>query len=520
MSRVFYGQELREHIFSGVGQLKQAIAPNFGPEGRNTLYEQENDIPLIMNSGLKVLSQTEPVQSVETLSFRVLREAALKVAREQGDGANAVIVLAQTILKQARRLVEAGAGPVRMRKGILKAAKAAVNEIKRNSVLVEKTEDMIKIAESAAGDAQAAKLAAEACKKAGLDGIINVEYAQHFETVMKSGGIRYDAGYFSSAFANDVTGRRVCLEKPYLMLINQKITSIAQIQRVLEEMISQKSALLMIVQDMTDEVLQLILKNVRMDVFRVVVAHAPGFGNTRYRYMQALSAATGALLIEKDCGLELEACGLEVCRKVGSVELDRDSTCITGTPGKNEMMVENLKKQVNELLEKTTDEETRDEIRTMLGILNGDILVIEAGGATEVEMFERKQHIESALTAVRAGRKGGMIAGGGKAYLLGISAVEAVEEHLYGDELLGAECLKEALNAPVREIAENGGYDGRVIATHLLHESAGIGFNVQTGRYEDMLEAGIVDAVNVVCAALETAAVVAGQLLTVEAAVC
>ena len=460
MAKVYHAQELRNKIFEGVEKLEKVISPNFGPSGRNTVYAQENDIPLVMNSGRKILPQIEPAREAGTLSMRILRDAALETVKEQGDGAAAAVLLAKAMLENGRKFTEAGYSPVAMRKGMAKAADAAADEIKKYGRAVQDRKDIEAIAVSASGDPDIGRLIADVCEKAGPDGAINVEDSQRPETEIRFGGIRYDGGYFSSMFANDFTGRSVHLENPYVMLIDQKIDNIRQIQHVLKEMIGKKSTLLMIVQDMTTEVLNLILTNVKRDVFRVVVAHAPGFGNTRKRNMQALAAKTGAVLIEEYCGYELKDCGLEVCKRVENAVLDKDSTCLKGTPFCDEKRVEILKKRTRELLSQTQDEEVRSEIRETLGILNGDTVIIRAGGTTEPEMFETKQRIESGLAAVRAGVQSGIVPGGGKAFLLGKPAVEKLASQMDPEEEKGAECLLYALQAPVCQIAENAGMSG------------------------------------------------------------
>lgn len=520
MAKLAFGSQLRGKMLEGVKETAQIIVPNYGPSGKNTIVEPQLDVPMAMRSGARILEDFSLENPLMQMGAALLCKGAKGVGGITGDGVTATVVLCRAMLEAGEKLLAAGVNPIPLRRGMEKAAEAAIQGIWDAAIPADEDAIPYKVAFCSSNDETAAQILAEAYSHAGKDGIITIEDTQERNTRLRYGGIQYDYGLAASEFANDEQGTTAKLWNPYVLLVDKKIEDIYELQTILEQVSRKKVPLLIITKDIKQEALRIILMNVKRKAANVVVATAPGHGDSRRRHMEALAARLGSVLIDDQCGLELRHCGLELCGRVEAAQIGRNHTLLTGIPNANPEMVEILKRRTRRLLEETSDSYEIEKLQLTLSILAGQIVTVLVGGVSEIAMFEQKYLLENALSAVRTAQETGILPGGGKGFLLGVPTVRKLMDTLEGEEYYGAQCIEQALLAPVKTIAENVGVSGSVVVNHLLSETRlSYGFDAAKQEYTDLFQRGILDPAGTIVGAVSIAAETAATLLTVEAAV-
>lgn len=520
MAKLAFGSQLRKAMLEGVHTTAKVVVPNYGPSGKNTFVEPKLDIPMAMSSGARILQDFTLEEPLHQMGSAILCEAVKTLGSHTGDGVSAAVVLCSSMLRTGEKMLAAGVNPMLLRKGMEKASEAAAQAIWNGAVQPEGASFVYQVALNSSKNQEVAKILSDAFEKAGDEGIVTIEDTQDRDTRIRYGGIQYEYGLLASEFANDETGTVARQWNPFVLLVDKKIENIYELQTILEEASKKKVPLLIIAKDIKPEVLRIILMNVRRKTANVVVASAPGHGESRCRHMQALAAKLGAVLIDDQCGIELKNCGLEICGRVESAQIDRKQTCLRGIPNGNPELVELLKKRTKRMLEEADDAYEMEKLQLTQSILSGQTVTILVGGISEVAMFEQKQLLENALSAVCTARETGILPGGGKGFLLGIPAVKECINSLSGDEVRGAQCVLRALQEPVRTIAENAGVSGAVVVDTLLsNDQLFYGYDAAAQQYADLSEHGLLDPAGTIVGALTVAAETAAAILTVEAAV-
>lgn len=478
--------------------LTGLLAPNYGPNGRNTIYDQKYDIPLVINTGQKILSDFSLEASIENTGAVLLKDALLEVSHKTGDGTVGTAVMAGAVLKKGRTLLSAGVNPIRLRSSIHKYIPALEKELLSKAVPVKDRETVKKIASAAADRADLGDMVAEAFEAAGPEGMIAVADSQAPEDHLEIfNGIRYDYGLFSSSFINDPVRRTAVFQHPRILLVNRKIERLSEIEKILDDVMRIDVPLVIIPEDMDETVVNILLANVHRGVFQLAIATAPGHGEIRRRNMQALAAQTGAVLIDRENGISLEECGLEICGEADSVTIDKDTTLIEGLPHQDTAAAALLKQR----LQAAINEEGRanagemEKWRTARAILDGRSVTIYAGGFTEYEMFERKHQFENAVSAVRSALLTGILPGGGQALLSLLPVTDQLLKNCDEEDAFGLLCIREALLAPEERIRAN---------------NAG---------HEPSWDTDIYDPAGVVCLSFRVAVEIAATILTAGAAV-
>lgn len=521
MAKVITDAGLLGKVAGGAAQLADVLRPNYGPKGRNTVFGQEYDIPLVVNAGKKILKEFCLKDTVANIGAVLLRDAALGVDRLAGDGTVATVILADAAIREGLRLVEAGASPVRLRNGIKKAIPIVERTLKAAAVPADSIEMRRQTASAAADSEEIGSLAAQAFEAAD-GGMIQIVDSQEPKNRLEvSGGIKYGYGWQSAAFGNTPGQQAAVLERPYILLVDRKIDGPEEIGRILNGIARERAQLLIVTKEMDERLTRLLLANNHKKVFYAVAASGPGHGSTCRRNMHALAAKTGAVLVDEECGLKLEECGLEICGRADLAVADRESTLIRGLWNEDRQRVDRLKKQTEQLLAGETSPYEIEKLKGTQSILEGKGVTIVAGGMTEYEMFEHLYQIENAVSAVYAAASAGVVAGGGKGYLLAVSALEQDMVFCSEEERMGMDCVKKALQAPLKCLADNAGDDGGYVAAALMeHMGAPFwGYDAASHRFRDLAEAGILDPAQTLCSAFRAAMETAGIILTVSGAV-
>lgn len=520
MAKLAFGSALREALLEGIQDTAGVIVPNYGPSGRNTFVEPKLDIPMAMSSGKEILSDFSLEDPLKQLGCAILCESVKTMAEYTGDGISAAVLLCNEILRAGQKMLAAGANPIQLRKGIQFASEAACKAIWRAAQPADSFSKLAQIARNSAREEVVGDILVQALEKAGIEGVISIEDSQQRETTICWGGIQYDYGWFASEFANDSTGRVANLYEPYVLLMDKKIESIYEIQSVLEAVSREKKSLLIIAADIRPEVLRLILLNVKRNGLKVVVATAPGHGDSRHRHMEALAARLGALRIHEYNLFELENKGVAVCGKVEIAQVDKNHTQLSGLPQEDSEAILLQKQRIQQMFSQSTNLYDQENLRLTLAILAGQTVTIRVGGVSEVAMFEQKRLLEQALAAVQTAKDTGILPGGGKGFLLGLPEAQGRMAQLSGDEALGAQCVVQALCQPAKTIAENAGVSGSVVVEHLLSSNSLFwGFDARQKDYCDLAQRGILDSAGAVVGALNIAAETAATILTAEAAI-
>lgn len=514
-----YGEDARRKLQAGVDQLADTVKITLGPKGRNVLIDKKFGSPLITNDGVTIAREIELEDAVENMGAQVVKEVASKTNDVAGDGTTTATLLAQIIIKEGFKNVAAGANPMVLKRGIQGAVDVAVDEIKRLAQDVDSKDSIAQVASVSAADDAIGALIAEAMEKVGKDGVITVEESKTMGTTLEVvEGMQFDRGYFSPYMVTDTEKMEAVLENPYILITDKKINNIQEILPVLEQIVQQGRKLLIICDDLEGEALATIIVNKLKGTFECVAVKAPGFGERRKAYLDDIAVLTGATVISEDLGYELKETTVDMLGSAGTVKVDKENTVIVNGAGKAEDIADRVA-QIRRQIETTNSEFDREKTQERLAKLAGGVAVIKVGAATETELKERKLRIEDALNATQAAVEEGIVAGGGVALCNAIPAVSKYVETLEGDEKTGAKIIERALEEPVRQIADNAGFESSVVVAEVKNQKAGVGFNAATEEYVDMIDAGIVDPAKVTRSAIQNAASASAMLLTTEAGI-
>ena len=510
-------EDARAAMLRGVDKLADTVKVTLGPKGRNVVLEKSYGSPLITNDGVTIAKEIELEDHFENMGAKLVSEVASKTNDIAGDGTTTATVLTQAIVREGLKNVTAGANPLGIRRGIELATKAAVEELHNISTVVDSKEAIAQVAAVSSGSDKVGHLIADAMEKVGNDGVITIEESKGIETELDVvEGMQFDRGYLSQYMVTDNDKMEAVLENPYILITDKKISNIQDILPLLEQILQQSRPLLIIADDVDGEALPTLVLNKIRGTFNVVAVKAPGFGDRRKAMLEDIAILTGGTVITDDLGLELKDATIENLGNASKVVVDKDNTTIVEGSGEKEAIEARVQLIKNQIAETTSDFD-REKLQERLAKLAGGVAVVKVGAATETELKELKLRIEDALNATRAAVEEGMVSGGGTALVNVISKVSAVEAE--GDVATGIKIVVRALEEPIRQIAENAGYEGSVIVDKLKNVELGTGFNAATGEWVNMVEAGIVDPTKVTRSALQNAASVSALLLTTEAVV-
>ncbi|MGK4136649.1 chaperonin GroEL [Enterococcus faecalis] len=512
-----FAEDARAAMLRGVDVLADTVKVTLGPKGRNVVLEKSFGSPLITNDGVTIAKEIELEDHFENMGAKLVSEVASKTNDIAGDGTTTATVLTQAIVREGLKNVTAGANPLGIRRGIELATKTAVEELHNISSVVDSKEAIAQVAAVSSGSEKVGQLIADAMEKVGNDGVITIEESKGIETEIDVvEGMQFDRGYLSQYMVTDNDKMEAVLENPYILITDKKISNIQDILPLLEQILQQSRPLLIIADDVDGEALPTLVLNKIRGTFNVVAVKAPGFGDRRKAMLEDIAILTGGTVITDDLGLELKDTTIENLGNASKVVVDKDNTTIVEGAGSKEAIdarVHLIKNQIGE----TTSDFDREKLQERLAKLAGGVAVVKVGAATETELKELKLRIEDALNATRAAVEEGMVSGGGTALVNVIGKVAALEAE--GDVATGIKIVVRALEEPIRQIAENAGYEGSVIVDKLKNVDLGIGFNAANGEWVNMVEAGIVDPTKVTRSALQNAASVSALLLTTEAVV-
>ncbi|MDY3603330.1 MAG: chaperonin GroEL [Enterococcus faecium] len=512
-----FAEDARAAMLRGVDKLADTVKVTLGPKGRNVVLEKSYGSPLITNDGVTIAKEIELEDPFENMGAKLVSEVASKTNDIAGDGTTTATVLTQAIVREGLKNVTAGANPLGIRRGIELATKAAVEELHNISTVVDSKEAIAQVAAVSSGSDKVGHLIADAMEKVGNDGVITIEESKGIETELDVvEGMQFDRGYLSQYMVTDNDKMEAVLENPYILITDKKISNIQDILPLLEQILQQSRPLLIIADDVDGEALPTLVLNKIRGTFNVVAVKAPGFGDRRKAMLEEIAILTGGTVITDDLGLELKDATIENLGNASKVVVDKDNTTIVEGSGEKEAIEARVQLIKNQIAETTSDFD-REKLQERLAKLAGGVAVVKVGAATETELKELKLRIEDALNATRAAVEEGMVSGGGTALVNVISKVSAVEAE--GDVATGIKIVVRALEEPIRQIAENAGYEGSVIVDKLKNVELGTGFNAATGEWVNMVEAGIVDPTKVTRSALQNAASVSALLLTTEAVV-
>ncbi|TLF41959.1 chaperonin GroEL [Lacticaseibacillus zeae] len=512
-----FSEDARTAMLRGVDQLANTVKTTLGPKGRNVVLDKSYGAPEITNDGVTIAKSIDLEDHYENMGAKLVAEVASKTNDIAGDGTTTATVLAQSIIREGMKNVTAGANPVGIRTGIEKATKAAVDELHKISHKVNGKKEIAQVASVSSSNEEVGNLIADAMEKVGHDGVITIEESKGIDTELSVvEGMQFDRGYLSQYMVTDNDKMEADLDDPYILITDKKISNIQDILPLLQEIVQQGKALLIIADDVAGEALPTLVLNKIRGTFNVVAVKAPGFGDRRKAQLEDIATLTGGTVISSDLGLDLKDTKIEQLGRAGKVTVTKDNTTIVDGAGSKDAIAERvniIKKQIDD----TTSDFDREKLQERLAKLAGGVAVVKVGAATETELKERKYRIEDALNATRAAVEEGYVAGGGTALVDVIPAVAALKEE--GDVQTGINIVLRALEEPVRQIAENAGREGSIIVEQLKKEKQGIGYNASTGEWEDMAKSGIIDPTKVTRSALQNAASVAALMLTTEAVV-
>ena len=517
---IAYGSEARAKLLAGIDKLSDTVKITLGPKGRNVVLDKKYGAPLITNDGVTIAKEIELEDPMENMGAQLIKEVATKTNDAAGDGTTTATLLAQAFIHEGMKNVTAGANPMVIRKGIQKAVDAAVAALKKNAQKVKGSEDIARVGTISASDAAIGRQIAEAMEKVTADGVITVEESKTAETyidVVK--GMKFDRGYLSPYMVTDTDKMEAVLSDAYVLVTDKKISNIQDLLPLLEQLVQCGGKLLIVAEDVEGEALTTLVLNKLRGTFTCVAVKAPGFGDRRKEMLKDIAVLTGAEVITEEIGLDLKDATMMQLGRADQVKVDKENTTIVGGKGDPEE-VKNRVAQIRANIATTTSDFDREKLQERLAKMAGGVAVIKVGAATEVEMKEKKLRIEDALNATRAAVEEGIVAGGGVAYLNVIEDVKKLLDASTGDEKTGVAIVLKALEAPVRQIAENAGYEGSVIVNKIMSSSKkNYGFDAYTEKYVDMLKTGIVDPAKVTRCALQNAASIAATVLTTEALV-
>jgi chaperonin GroEL len=513
-----YGMSAREKMMKGVDTLADAVKVTLGPKGRNVLIEKSWGAPKSTKDGVTVAKEIDIEDKFENMGAKMVKEVASKTSDVAGDGTTTATILAQSIYREGSKLVAAGANPMALKRGLEKAVEAVTAELRKISKPTKEKKEISQVGTvSANNDRAIGDIIAESMEKVGKEGVITVEEAKGMETTLEIvEGMQFDRGYLSPYFVTDPEKMESHLDEPYILLYEKKISVMKDLIPVLEQIAKMGRPLIIIAEDVEGEALATLVVNKLRGTLKCAAAKAPGFGDRRKAMLEDIAILTGGQLISEDLGLKLENVTLNDLGTAKRVSMDKDNTTIVDGGGSRKAL-EGRVKQIRAQIDETTSDYDREKLQERLAKLIGGVAVINVGAATEMEMKEKKDRVEDALNATRAAVEEGIVPGGGVALVRTLKALEKLETS--GDEKMGVNIIKRALEEPLRQIANNAGFEGSVVVQKVMDGKGAFGFNAETGVYEDLIDAGIIDPTKVTRYALQNAASVAGLLLTTEAMV-
>ena len=514
-----FDEEARRGLERGVNKLADAVKVTLGPKGRNVVLEKKFGSPTITNDGVTIAKDIELEDPFENMGAALVREVATKTNDIAGDGTTTATLLAQSIVHEGMKNVVAGANPMVLKRGIKKATDCLVKKLQENAKTVSTKEEKAQVASISAGDTEIGGLIADAMEKVGNDGVITVEESKTMETSLETvEGMQFDRGYISPYMVTDPDKMEAVLSNPYVFITDRKITMIQDIMPVLEKVVQQGRELLIIAEDIEGEALATLVVNRLRGTFKAVAVKAPGFGDRRKAMLQDIATLTGATVISEEVGRKLDSATVADLGSCSQVRVTKDLTTIVDGAGDKQAIADRVA-SIRAQIPETTSQFDKEKLQERLAKLSGGVAVIKVGAATETELKDKKLRIEDALNATRAAVAEGIVAGGGTALLQVQPALDELEKETEGDEKTGIDIVRRAIEAPVRQIANNAGLEGAVIVEAVKKAKKGIGFNAQTEDYVDMIKSGIVDPCKVTRSALQNAASIAAMILTTEAVV-
>jgi len=509
-----FDRSAADNVVAGISKLASAVKVTLGPTGRNVLLQKSWGAPRVTKDGVTVSKEIELPQPFENMGAKMVNEAASKTSDVAGDGTTTAVVLAEAIFKEGLKNVAAGANPMLLKRGIDRAVETAVAHIAKISAPVKGSDDIAKVGTvSANGDAEIGTLLADAMEQVGKEGVVTIEEGKSLETEKKVvEGMQFDKGYISPYFITDTTEMRCVLEDVYVLIHEKKISSVRDLVPLLEKVVTASKPLLIIAEELEGEALAALVVNRLRGILKVCAVKAPGFGDRRKAMMEDLAIVTGGEFISEDRGLKLESIELSQLGRVKKVVIEKENTTIIEGAGKKSDVTARAN-QIRGQIEKTTSDYDREKLQERLAKLTGGVAVIRVGGATEIEVKERKDLVDDAFHATRAAVEEGVVPGGGVALLRCIEPITQAAKKLEGDEQTGMMIVVRALKYPAKQIADNGGKDGSVVVEEILDKKGNYGYDARKDEYVDMVKAGIIDPAKVVRTALQNAASVAGTLL-------
>ena len=514
-----YGSEARAALERGVNQLADTVKVTLGPKGRNVVLDKSFGAPLITNDGVTIAKEIELEDGFENMGAQLIREVAAKTNDVAGDGTTTATVLAQAMVHEGMKNLEAGANPIVLRKGMKKATDKAVEAIREMSSKVNGKEQIARVAAVSSGDDEVGQMVADAMEKVSNDGVITIEESKTMQTELDLvEGMQFDRGYISAYMATDMEKMEAVLDDPYILITDKKISNIQEILPVLEQIVQSGARLLIIAEDIEGEALTTLIVNKLRGTFNVVAVKAPGYGDRRKEMLQDIAILTGGQVISEELGFDLKETTMDQLGRAKSVKVQKENTVIVDGCGDKNAIADRVG-QIKKAIEETTSDFDREKLQERLAKLAGGVAVIRVGAATETEMKEAKLRMEDALNATKAAVEEGIIGGGGSAYIHVSKKVKEFAETLEGDEKTGAKIILKALEAPLTQIAKNAGLEGAVIVNKVRESEVGTGFDAYNETYVDMVEKGILDPAKVTRSALQNATSVASTLLTTESVV-
>ncbi len=513
------GEEARKALETGVNTLADTVKITLGPKGRNVVLDKKYGAPLITNDGVTIAKEIELDDPFENMGAQLVKEVSTKTNDVAGDGTTTATLLAQAMIGEGLKNLAAGANPIVVKKGMAKAVEAAVAEVKKQAKTVDGSKDIARVGAVSSGDEEIGKLIADAMEKVSADGVITIEESKTAETYSEVvEGMQFDRGYITPYMATDMEKMEAVVDDAYILITDKKISVIADILPLLEQLVQSGKKLLIIAEDVEGEALSTLIVNRLRGTLNVVCVKAPGFGDRRKEMLQDIATLTGGTVVSEEVGLELKTADISLLGRARQVKVTKETTTIVDGAGDSQAIKDRVA-QIRSQIANTTSDYDREKLQERLAKLAGGVAVIKVGAATETEMKEKKLRIEDALNATRAAVEEGVVAGGGTIFVNVIPAVEALVGTVEGDEKTGVRIVAKALEAPIRQIAANAGLDGSVILEKVRSGEKGYGFDAYKEEYCDMVSAGIIDPAKVTRSALENAASVAGMVLTTESLV-
>lgn len=518
--QIKYGEDARKALEAGVNTLADTVKITLGPKGRNVVLDKKFGAPLITNDGVTIAKEIELEDPFENMGAQLVKEVSIKTNDVAGDGTTTAVVLAQAIIREGLKNLAAGANPVVLKKGIVKAVDLTVDELKKISKPVTDKRSIAQVASISAGDETVGELISEAMEKVGKDGVITIQESKTTKTDLTTvDGMQFDRGYASAYMVTNTDKMECVYDNPVILITDKKISNIQEILPIIEPIAQQGQKLLIIADDVEGDALAALVVNKLKGVFNCVAVKAPGFGDRRKAMLEDIAVLTGGTVVSTDLGVEFKDVTPDMLGSCSQIKVDKDNTTIVGGAGDQNEIKARIA-AIRAQIETTTSDYDREKLQERLAKLAGGVAVINVGAATEVEMKEKKLRIEDALAATKAAVEEGIVPGGGTALLTAIDAIKSLAETLKGDEKTGAEIILRALEEPIRQIAKNAGLDGSVILNDILRKGdKNYGFDAYKNEYCDMVKAGIIDPTKVTRSALQNAASIASTLLTTESIV-